>query len=124
MQADDSSRLSASPDMHCVWLCSHRLLRGGGRVGAHTLYAYWGFVHTLAVSWDIPPSGIVIGVTSILEVCLMRSQPCADLLYEVSRRNDGVCVRSWFERKRREPMQRVNLDGVDLEYDVQGSGEP
>src|SRR5262252_1000569 len=82
MQADDSSRLSASPDMHCVWLCSHRLLRGGGRVGAHTLYAYWGFVHTLAVSWDIPPSGIVIGVTSILEVCLMRSQPCADLLYE------------------------------------------
>src|SRR5262245_30444586 len=52
--------------MHCVWLCSHRLLRGGGRVGAHTLYAYWGFVHTLAVSWDIPPSGIVIGVTSLL----------------------------------------------------------
>src|SRR5215468_1930811 len=70
--------------MHCVWLCSHRLLRGGGRVGAHTLYAYWGFVHTLAVSWDIPPSGIVIGVTSILEVCLMRSQPCADLLYEAT----------------------------------------
>src|SRR5215831_10643503 len=68
--------------MHCVWLCSPRLLRGGGRVGAHTLYAYWGFVHTLAVSWDIPPSGIVIGVTSLLEVCLMRSQPCADLLYE------------------------------------------
>src|SRR5262245_28585639 len=72
--------------MHCVWLCSHRLLRGGGRVGAHTLYAYWGFVHTLAVSWDIPPSGIVIGVTSLLEVCLMRSQPCADLLYEATTR--------------------------------------
>src|SRR5215831_13976579 len=84
MQADDSSRLSASPDMHCVGLCSPRLLRGGGRVGAHTLYAYGGFVHPLAVSWDIPPSGIVIGVTSLLEVCLMRSQPCADLLYEAS----------------------------------------
>src|SRR5215467_1595749 len=92
MQAYDSSRLSASPDMHCVWLCSHRLLRGGGRVGAHTLYAYWGFVHTLAVSWDIPPSGIVIGVTSILEVCLMRSQPCADLLYEAATGLPGMAI--------------------------------
>src|SRR5215467_2392408 len=82
MQADDSARLSASPDMPCVWLCAHRRLRGGGRGGAHTLYAYWGFVPTLAVSWDLPPAGRVLGVTSLLEVCLMRAQPCADLLYE------------------------------------------
>src|SRR5205823_2307422 len=39
-------------------------------------------------------------------------------------RNEGACVGDWPERKRRKPMHRINLDSVDLEYDVQGSGEP
>src|SRR5262245_6059960 len=52
------------------------------------LYACGHFVHTLSVSWDLSPFVIVSQATTILEVCLMRSKPRSDLLYEASRESN------------------------------------
>src|SRR5262249_18325323 len=94
MRTCDRSQWSAYPCKHDVWLCSHRLPRGVGQAGTHTLYACGDLVHTLSVSSDIPPSEIGIEATSILEVCLMRSQACSDLLYESTSRSWNTVLRS------------------------------
>src|SRR5919109_5386595 len=87
MRACGSSWWSAFPDTHGVWLCSHRLQPVADRAGVHTLYAYGRFAHTLSVSWDTPPCGIVPQAPTLLEVCLMRSPSRSDLLYEAAQRD-------------------------------------
>jgi hypothetical protein len=49
-------------------------------------YAFGDLVQTLSVSWDTPSGVIVTKANTLLEVCLMRSQACSDLLYEASTR--------------------------------------